>query len=113
MPSACLLPASTGSIAPFGRRAYDHRIREQVCQSGNPNLFRALAIPRSTTRSWLARPLPEVVSLEPSSTAEADLRASVAKLEAQVRVLQTVVRLLMTLIGTLGIRLDEHRLPLG
>jgi hypothetical protein len=35
------------------RRAYDHRIREHICRTRNPNLFPELQIPRSTTISWL------------------------------------------------------------
>jgi hypothetical protein len=46
------------------RRSYDHRIREIVCETGNPRIFRHLRIPRSTTASWLSRGCRSVVSLE-------------------------------------------------
>src|SRR5580658_1844025 len=32
------------------RRAYDHRIKEQIIRAGNPDLLPALEIPRSTAR---------------------------------------------------------------
>jgi len=46
------------------RRSYDHRIREIVCQTGNPRIFQHLRIPRSTTASWLSRGHRRVVSLD-------------------------------------------------
>jgi hypothetical protein len=33
------------------RRSYDHRIREIICETGDPDLFPELKIPRSTIRS--------------------------------------------------------------
>jgi hypothetical protein len=49
------------------RRTYDHRIREMICETGNPDLFRELKIPRSTIRSWLHRGIPDVVTWDPLS----------------------------------------------
>ena len=49
---------------PESRRSYDHRIREIVCQTGNPRIFQHLRIPRSTTASWLSRGRRSVVSLD-------------------------------------------------
>ena len=37
------------------RRAYDHRIKEQIAETGDPGLFPELAIPRATVRSWIRR----------------------------------------------------------
>jgi hypothetical protein len=34
------------------RRTYDHRIREMICQTGDPDLLPELKIPRSTIRNW-------------------------------------------------------------
>jgi hypothetical protein len=47
------------------RRAYDHRIKEQIIRAGNPDLLPELEIPRSTAVSWIRRGLGEVVSLDP------------------------------------------------
>jgi len=53
------MPQLSGS-----RRSYDHHIREIVCRTRNPRIFRHLRIPRSTTASWLSRERPSVVSLD-------------------------------------------------
>ena len=39
------------------RRTYDHRIREVICETGDPDLFPELKIPRSTIRNWFRRQL--------------------------------------------------------
>ena len=41
---------------------YDHRIRNAIVASGDPNLFPDLDINRSTTRSWLRRGSKNIVS---------------------------------------------------
>ena len=46
------------------RRAYDHRLREQVCRTGSHALSRRLEIPRSTIATWKRRGLRPVVSVE-------------------------------------------------
>ena len=48
------------------RRAYDHRIKEQIAETGDPGLFPELEIPRSTVRSWIRRGMGSVVCLEPN-----------------------------------------------
>ena len=42
------------------RRTYDHRIREMICETGDPGLFPELKIRRSTIRSWLRRGVSDV-----------------------------------------------------
>ena len=41
--------------ATAGRRAYDHRMRDLVCEERAPGLFRHLGVPRSTAVSWIRR----------------------------------------------------------
>ena len=36
-------------------RVYDHRLKQAVFRSRNPNLFPELAIPRSTALGWIKR----------------------------------------------------------
>jgi len=62
------------------RRTYDHRIREHICRTRNPNLFPELRIPRSTTTSWLRRPLPTIVSCQPQFEDVAAFCESIHKL---------------------------------
>lgn len=93
-------------------RAYDHRIRETIVRSGDPNLFPKLKIPRSTTRAWIRRGAREVLSLEPPD--DLTLRVQLSRVEAQNVVLRQVVRLLLALIRTSAMPLrDLSRLPDG
>jgi len=93
------------------RRVYDHRIKEQIVRSRNPNLFPELNIPPSTARSWIQRGLGEVVSLHSESVGEDVLRDRIATLESRVGILSTLLRLTMVLLRISGCRLDRHRLP--
>jgi hypothetical protein len=38
-----------------GRRSYDHRMRDLVCEGRDPGLFKHLGVPRSTSASWTRR----------------------------------------------------------
>ncbi|MBN2193513.1 MAG: DDE-type integrase/transposase/recombinase [Polyangiaceae bacterium] len=102
----------------MARRAYDHRIRELVCVTGDLTLARALGVPVRTAQSWLRRGTPEVVSLEDGGDGAPALRlaetlAQLARLEGDVRRLRAVVRLLATVIGVFGLQLNGQRLPDG
>src|ERR1017187_8930520 len=75
------------------RRAYDHRIKEQIIRAGNPDLLPAFGIPRSTAMSWIRRGHREVVSLDPHDDGKPALRKRVAKLERRIAILTAVLRL--------------------
>jgi hypothetical protein len=93
-------------------RTHDHRIREAVIKSGNPNMFPELNIPRSTARAWIRRGRREVVTLEPPD--DLTLRVQLSRVEALNVVLRQVVRLLLALIRTHEMPLrDLNRLPDG
>jgi len=94
-------------------RTYDHRIREHICRTRNPNFFPELRIPRSTTTSWLRRPLPIVVSCQRQIEDVAVLREQVDKLETRVRRLAAVLHLQMALLRVSGFSLERNRLPDG
>ena len=93
------------------RKQYDHRIRQAIVKTGDPGLFPKLAIPESTTRSWLSRGVGDVVTLDARDTELVELHAQVAKLEQKVSVLRAVVRLLVTLVRVTGMSLVDTRLP--
>jgi hypothetical protein len=95
------------------RRAYDHRIREHICRTRNPNLVAELRIPRSTTTSWLRRPLSTVVSCQRQLQDVAVLREQVDKLQARVRRLAAVVHVQRTLLRVSGFSLEHTCLPDG
>ena len=94
-------------------RAYDHRIRDLVCASGDISLFSDLGIPRSTLRSWLRRGKRPVVSASVVDEDEQQLQLEVLRLRRRVAILTTVVRLLVFLVRLSGFRLDEMRFPSG
>ena len=56
------------------RRTYDHRVKEQIIRTRNPDLFPELGIPRSTALSWIRRGLGEVVSFDDDREKGAVLR---------------------------------------
>ena len=94
------------------RRSYDHRIREIVCQTGNPRIFQHLRIPRSTTASWLSRGRRSVVSLDWNHDIASVLDEN-EKLKRRAERQTAIIRLLVVLLKLSGFRLDEQRLPDG
>ena len=95
------------------QRAYDHRIRDLVCQVRDPALFAQLGIPRSTAASWIQRGSRPVVTAELFCQDEQELRARVLKLERRVQLLVGIVRLLFVLVRLVRVRLDGERVPAG
>jgi hypothetical protein len=74
------------------RRTYDHRIREMICETGDPDLFPELKIPRSTIRSWLHRGIPDVVRCDLLSAEKIPLPAELQELRHRVAVLGAIER---------------------
>ena len=101
------MPQLSGS-----RRSYDHRIRQIVCETGNPRIFQHLRIPRSTTASWMSRGRRSVVSLDWQHDM-ASLLDENERLKRRTERQTAIVRLLVVLLKLSGFRLDEKRLPDG
>jgi transposase InsO family protein len=97
---------------PESRRSYDHRIREIVCQTGNPRIFHHLRIPRSTTACWLSRGRRRVVSLDWQHDIASVLDEN-ERLKRRAERQTAIIRLLVVLLKLSGFRLDEQRLPDG
>jgi len=97
---------------PF-HRAYDHRIRDLVCEERDPAPFAQLGIPRSTAASWIRRGSRPVLTTELFAEGEQQLRARVLKLERRVQLLVGTGRLLFVLVRLFGFRLDSQRVPSG
>jgi putative transposase len=95
------------------RRAWDHRIRESICRTRNPNLYPELGIPRSTAATWLIRDCPEVVTLEPDDDDAVALTEQLQRVEKIVRRLVAIIRLQRALLCVFGISLEKTRLPDG
>jgi transposase InsO family protein len=92
-------------------RVYDHRVRELVCATGDPNLFPDLAIPRSTAAGWLREGAREVVTAEVFTKADDDLRIENIKLRRRLAVQTAVLRLVLAVLRAFDVRLDGNRLP--
>jgi hypothetical protein len=71
---------------PF-RRAYDHRIRERICESQDTRLFPELSIPRSTAASWVRRGRRSVVTSDIPMRGGVELERELIRLRKQTRVL--------------------------
>jgi hypothetical protein len=90
------------------RRAYDHRIKEQIVRTGNPELFPELEIPRRTALSWIRRGVGDVVTVDEEDWQPA-LRVRVAQLERRVAMLTAVLRLVLALLRVCGFELERAR----
>ena len=101
------------STVPHQRRAYDHRLREQVCRAGARALVHRLHIPRSTIATWKQRGMRPVITVDAFEHDRQELLASVDKLERRVRVLAAALRLVLALLRISGFRLPDKRLPDG
>jgi hypothetical protein len=44
-------------------RTYDHRVKQMIIKTGDPNFFPDLKIPRSTALGWIKNGIPEVVTV--------------------------------------------------
>ena len=95
------------------RRAYDHRLREQVVRCGPRSVPRHVKIPRSTVATWRRRDIRPVVSTEQASQDLPRALDSCARWEKRARVLAAVVRLLLALLRASRFTLDGNRLPEG
>jgi len=49
---------------PASRRAYDHRLRNMVCEEGTSHLLAPDVVPRATAASWRRRGPRAVVTLD-------------------------------------------------
>lgn len=96
----------------LSRRAYDHRIRNAICETGNPRLFPQLRIPRSTTATWLSRGCRKVTSVETDNNV-LKLLNQIDNLKRSNNRLAAILRLLVALRRASGFKLDEQRLADG
>ena len=94
-----------------GRRAYDHRLRDLVCEGRDPMLFQDLGVPRSTAASWLRRGPRPVVTAEVLALDQQELQAEVLLLQRRIRFLLGIIRLAFLLVRLSGFRLDFLRVP--
>jgi putative transposase len=97
--------------ATLPRRSYDHRIREAICETRDPDLFPELRIPDSTIRCWLHRGASDVETVEVLHDDRLKLLAQNRELQRRVAFLGAMVGVFVALIRVSKSRLDFERTP--
>ena len=98
------------------RRSYDHRLRDAIAATGNADLFRDVAIPASTRRTWARGEVRPVVASVPSVDVELEvyeLLEQVDNLRQRAKVQAAIIGLLVRVLSFRGGKLDGDRLPDG
>ena len=90
---------------------YDHRIRNMIVKSGNPNLFPKLQIPKSTVRDWFRKGPADVITVLELDLDQEDLLLKVQHLESQLAKAEVQATLITKTIKILGFELQYRRLP--
>ncbi len=97
--------------ATLPRRSYDHRIREAVCETRDPDLFPELQIPSSTIRCWLHRGAADVETADVLDDDRLKLLVQNRELQRRVAFLRAMVGILVAVIRVSKSRLDFERIP--
>jgi len=84
-----------------------------ICETGDPDLFPELRIPRSTIRNWFHRGTPDVVTCDLLSVEKTELLAEMQELRHRTAVLGAIVGLLVAMLRVSERHLDHERLPEG
>jgi putative transposase len=92
------------------QRAYDHRLRELVRQSGDPGIATRLGVPRSTAAGWLKGSRPPVLTVRHIDEAEEALRREVCRLQQRVLRLTVLVRVLFAFLRACHLHLARRRI---
>ena len=84
------------------QQTYDHRLRDLVRTTGDPDILAEFGVPRSTVLGWLRRDYQPVVTADALDTDPIRLQAEVLRLRQRNRTLAAVVLLLLPLVRALG-----------
>ena len=110
---ACGLPCLGMNRTHRVRQTYDHRLRGTIAATGNADLFRDVAIPASTRRTWARGEVRPVVTTVDVELEVYDLLEQVDKLRQRARVQAAVIGLLVRLAKLRGGKLAGDRVPDG
>jgi hypothetical protein len=95
------------------QRAYDHRLRDVVRQSGDPGIATRLGVPRSTAIGWLKGSRLPVLTVRHVDAAEDAVRLEVCRLQQRILRLTLLVRVLFDVLRACRVDLARRRLPAG
>ena len=95
------------------QRRYDHRLRDLVQTTGDPELAIRHGVPRSTARGWRTKTTTEVVSLDVLEMDTIRLQHEVILLRRRIARLLSLLRLVVIALKVSGISFARVRLPEG
>jgi transposase InsO family protein len=95
------------------QRAYEHRLRDLVRQTGDPGIAVRVGVPRSTAAGWLKAPPPPVLTIRNIDAAEEALRIEVCRLQQRVLRLTVLVRVLFVGLRACHLDLARRRISSG
>jgi len=95
------------------QRAYDHRLRNFVHDTGDSSHATRIGVPRSTASGWIKRDKKTVVSLKSHDHDIEKLECEVVRLRSQVVKLRAIVRLLFVVLKLSGFTWERFRVPNG
>ncbi len=93
------------------QRAYDHRLRNFVHDTGDSSHATRIGILRSTASGWIKRDKKTVVSLKSPDHDIEKLECEVVRLRSQVAKLRAIVRLLFLVLKLSGFTWERFRVP--
>ena len=92
------------------RRSYDHRLRDAIAATGNAYLFRDVAIPASTRRTWARGEIRPVVASVDVELEVYELLEQVHSLRQRAKVQAAIIGLLMRVLRLRGGELSKNQL---
>ena len=95
------------------RQTYDHRLRDAIAATGNAELFRDVAIPASTRRTWARGEVRPVVAAVDVELEVYDLLEHVDRPRQRARAQAAIIGLQVQLLNLRGGKLDGDRVPDG
>jgi transposase InsO family protein len=92
-------------------RTYDHRIKQLIAASGNPDLFWELKIPRTTALTWIRNGVRDIVTTKDLNQNFEDLVVEKRELERELDSLKAIQSLTIATFRIFGLQIQFKRLP--
>src|SRR5712671_5743177 len=92
-------------------RTYDHRVKQMIIKTGDPNFFPQLKIPRSTALGWIKNGISEVVTVPSLDLHNETLVTKLSELEKNLLEAKEKQSLSISVFKLLGFQIQYTRLP--